>query len=126
MGDRELFLGRDLADRARIGLDPDHLTTHAACLGMTGSGKTGLGIVALEELARRRTPLLVIDLKGDMVNLLLNFPSLGASAFEPWLTRDTVAGRSRPTRRRSRRGCGGTASRASACPAKTCIPCVTV
>jgi DNA helicase HerA-like ATPase len=95
MGDNDLFLGHDLADRARIGLDPDHLTTHAACLGMTGSGKTGLGIVALEELARRGTPLLVIDLKGDMVNLLLNFPSLEASAFEPWLARDTVAGRSR-------------------------------
>ena len=95
MGTGDLFLGHDLTDRARVGLDPDHLTTHAVCLGMTGSGKTGLGIVALEELARRRIPLLVIDLKGDMVNLLLNFPSLGASEFEPWLARDAVAGRSR-------------------------------
>ena len=94
MGDNDLFLGHDLADRSRAGLDPDHLTTHAACFGMTGSGKTGLGIVALEELARRRTPLLVIDLKGDMVNLLLNFPSLDAGSFGPWLTRDTLAGRS--------------------------------
>jgi len=95
MGDSDLFLGHDLADRSNVGLDPDHLTTHAACLGMTGSGKTGLGIVALEELARRRVPLLVVDIKGDMVNLLLNFPALEASEFEPWLTRDVVAGRSR-------------------------------
>ncbi len=93
MGDSGLFLGHDLDSRSRVGLDPDHLTTHAVCLGMTGSGKTGLGIVALEELARRRIPLLVIDLKGDMVNLLLNFPSLAGGDFEPWLTRDAVAGR---------------------------------
>jgi hypothetical protein len=95
MGDSGLFLGQDLEGRSRVGLDPDHLTTHAVCVGMTGSGKTGLGIVALEELARRGTPLLVIDLKGDMVNLLLNFPSLAGRDFEPWLTRDAIAGRSR-------------------------------
>jgi DNA helicase HerA-like ATPase len=95
MGDSGLFLGHDLDSRSRVGLAPDHLTTHAVCVGMTGSGKTGLGIVALEELARRRIPLLVIDLKGDMVNLLLNFPSLAGGDFEPWLTRDAVAGRSR-------------------------------
>lgn len=95
MGDSGLFVGHDLDGRSRVGLDPDHLTTHAVCVGMTGSGKTGLGIVALEELARRKVPLLVIDLKGDMVNLLLNFPSLAGGDFEPWLTRDAVAGRSR-------------------------------
>ena len=72
----------------------DHLTTHAVCLGMTGSGKTGLGIVALEELARRRVPLLVIDLKGDMVDLLLNFPDLDAGR------------RSRRGSRRTRSGTG--------------------
>jgi hypothetical protein len=62
---------------------------------MTGSGKTGLGIVVLEELARRRVPLLVVDLKGDMVNLLLNFPSLAPREFEPWLPSDAVGGRDR-------------------------------
>jgi hypothetical protein len=95
MGEHDLFLGDDLNDGSRIGLDADHLTTHAVCLGMTGSGKTGLGIVALEELARRGVPLLVVDLKGDMVNLLLSFPSLEPSDFEPWLTDDMVAGRDR-------------------------------
>ncbi|MCU0233596.1 MAG: ATP-binding protein, partial [Thermoanaerobaculales bacterium] len=67
MSDHDLFLGTRLADGTPATLDMDHLTTHAVCLGMTGSGKTGLGIVALEELARRGVPLLVIDLKGDMV-----------------------------------------------------------
>ncbi len=86
-----LFLGTEVAGGAALELGPDHLTTHAVCLGMTGSGKTGLGIVALEELARRGIPLLVIDLKGDMTNLLLNFPELDASSFEPWLPPDAAA-----------------------------------
>lgn len=95
MADGGMYLGvrRDAA--GRVELDPDHLTTHAVCLGMTGSGKTGLGIVALEELARRRVPLLVVDLKGDMVNLLLTFPRLSAEEFAPWLPADAVAGRDR-------------------------------
>ncbi len=91
MGDRELYLGTD--GSAPLLLDADHLTTHAVCLGMTGSGKTGLGIVALEELARRGIPILVIDLKGDMVNLLLQFPELAPSDFEPWLPPDTEGDR---------------------------------
>lgn len=83
-----MYLGAAREGGARVFLDADHLTTHAVCLGMTGSGKTGLGIVALEELARRRVPLLIIDLKGDMLNLLLNFPNLSPSDFEPWLPPD--------------------------------------
>jgi hypothetical protein len=90
MNEPALYLGSDLVERQRVGVDPDHLTTHAVCLGMTGSGKTGLGIVALEELARHGVPLLVIDLKGDMVNLLLNFPDLTAASFEPWVPEDEV------------------------------------
>ena len=93
MEDRELYLGSVIDGIDRIRLDMDHLTTHAVCLGMTGSGKTGLGIVALEELARRRVPLLIIDLKGDMVDLLLNFPDLEAVSFEPWLPADEVGDR---------------------------------
>jgi len=83
-----LFLGH--RDGERVELEPSHLTTHAVCLGMTGSGKTGLGIVALEELARRGTPLIVVDLKGDMVDLLLNFPDLAAQDFLPWLSPDAA------------------------------------
>ena len=53
-----------------------HLTTHAAILGMTGSGKTGLGVCLLEEAAMDKLPAIVIDPKGDMGNLLLSFPEL--------------------------------------------------
>jgi DNA helicase HerA-like ATPase len=86
-----LYIGAAREGGARVFLDTDHLTTHAICLGMTGSGKTGLGIVTLEELARRGIPLLIIDLKGDMLNLLLNFPNLSPSEFEPWLPPDNRA-----------------------------------
>jgi len=92
MGDQGLYLGRSLDGTETVRLDMDHLTTHAVCVGMTGSGKTGLGIVALEELARRGVSLLVIDLKGDMVDLMLNFPSLSGADFEPWLPPDAAAG----------------------------------
>ncbi len=92
MADSDLYLGTALDGSGPVRLDMDHLTTHAVCVGMTGSGKTGLGIVALEELARRGVSLLIIDLKGDMVDLLLNFPSLSGEAFAPWLPPDAVEG----------------------------------
>ena len=90
MADKDLYLGTSTDTTEKVHLDMDHLTTHAICVGMTGSGKTGLGIVALEELARRGVSLLVIDLKGDMVDLLLNFPSLSGPEFEPWLPPDAA------------------------------------
>ena len=61
------------------------LTTHAAIIGMTGSGKTGLGISLLEEAALDGIPALVIDPKGDMANLLLTFPELRPEDFAPWV-----------------------------------------
>lgn len=64
------------------------LTTHAICVGMTGSGKTGLCIDLLEEAAIDGIPALVIDPKGDMGNLMLAFPDFLAENFEPWI--DTV------------------------------------
>ena len=66
-----------------------NLTTHGVIVGMTGSGKTGLGVIALEEALLQKVPTLVIDPKGDMGNLLLSFPSLAATDFEPWI--DAVA-----------------------------------
>jgi len=61
------------------------LTTHAAIIGMTGSGKTGLGIGLIEEATLDGIPSIIIDPKGDMSNLLLAFPGLEASEFQKWI-----------------------------------------
>ncbi|MDD3418431.1 MAG: hypothetical protein PHN96_02605 [Eubacteriales bacterium] len=66
-------------------LDSRDLVTHAVCVGMTGSGKTGLGICLLEEAAMDGIPAIIVDPKGDMGNLLLTFPDLLASDFMPWV-----------------------------------------
>ena len=65
--------------------DSKDLTTHAVCVGMTGSGKTGLCISLLEEAAIDGIPALVVDPKGDIGNLLLAFPGLEAADFRPWV-----------------------------------------
>ncbi len=71
--------------------DPSDLTTHGVIVGMTGSGKTGLGIIYLEEALRNGIPVLVIDPKGDMTNLLLTFPDLAPTDFEPWVDKAAAA-----------------------------------
>ncbi len=68
--------------------DPADLTTHAFCVGMTGSGKTGLCIGMLEEAALNGIPALLIDPKGDITNLLLHFPELLPKDFQPWINPD--------------------------------------
>ena len=65
--------------------DSKDLTTHAVCVGMTGSGKTGLGVTLIEEAAIDGIPVIAIDPKGDLGNLLLTFPSLRAEDFRPWI-----------------------------------------
>src|SRR6187549_495274 len=65
--------------------DSKDLVTHAVCVGMTGSGKTGLGIGLIEEAAIDGVPVLAIDPKGDLGNLLLTFPDLAPSDFAPWV-----------------------------------------
>ena len=65
--------------------DAKDLTTHAVIIGMTGSGKTGLGIGILEEAALDHIPVIAIDPKGDMGNILLTFPELRAEDFRPWV-----------------------------------------
>src|SRR5688572_8164465 len=67
------------------------LTTHAVCVGMTGSGKTGLCIDVIEEAAIDGVPAILIDPKGDLANLLLTFPQLAPSDFAPWVTADEAA-----------------------------------
>jgi hypothetical protein len=68
--------------------DSKDLVTHAVCVGMTGSGKTGLCIGLLEEAAIDGIPALVIDVKGDLGNLLLTFPELRGEDFRPWIDED--------------------------------------
>lgn len=68
--------------------DARDLTTHSVCVGMTGSGKTGLCIDLLEEAAIDNVPAIIIDPKGDITNLLLTFPELRPEDFEPWVNVD--------------------------------------
>lgn len=68
--------------------DARDLTTHAVCVGMTGSGKTGLCLDLLEEAAIDHVPALLIDPKGDITNLLLTFPDLLPEDFQPWVNVD--------------------------------------
>src|SRR5688500_5878887 len=85
------YLGRqfDLSSSARrdepLLYESKDLVTHAVCIGMTGSGKTGLGITVIEEAALDQIPVLAIDPKGDLSNLLLTFPNLAPSDFAPWV-----------------------------------------
>jgi hypothetical protein len=85
------YLGRerDVASGKTTGeltlYDSSDLTTHAMIIGMTGSGKTGLGIDIIEEAAIDKVPVIAIDPKGDLANLLLTFPELRPEDFRPWI-----------------------------------------
>ncbi|HEV7298125.1 MAG TPA: DUF87 domain-containing protein [Tepidisphaeraceae bacterium] len=93
----EFYLGREYDPHAKKRLDDlvlydsKDLVTHAVCVGMTGSGKTGLCIGLLEEAAIDKIPAIVIDPKGDLSNLLLTFPNLEAAEFRPWINEDDAA-----------------------------------
>src|SRR4249920_4090496 len=65
--------------------DSRDLVTHAVCVGMTGSGKTGLCLSLIEEAAIDGVPAILIDPKGDLGNLLLTFPDLAPADFAPWV-----------------------------------------
>src|SRR3954462_6291904 len=85
------YLGRnyDLAARKPTDnlllYDAKDLTTHAVCVGMTGSGKTGQCLALLEEAGIDNIPAIIIDPKGDLSNLLLTFPQLRPEDFAPWI-----------------------------------------
>lgn len=85
------YLGSTPDDTTRVEYDPSDLTTHGVIVGMTGSGKTGLGVILLEEASRQAIPTLVIDPKGDMTNLLLTFPDLRPEDFRPWIDEAAAA-----------------------------------
>ena len=68
--------------------DSKDLVTHAVCVGMTGSGKTGLCLSLLEEAAIDNIPAIIVDPKGDLGNLMLTFPSLTGEDFQPWINED--------------------------------------
>ena len=88
------YLGReyDVATGKRLDApvlyDSRDLVTHAVCAGMTGSGKTGLCLSLIEEAAIDGVPVIAIDPKGDLGNLLLTFPSLAPNDFRPWIDED--------------------------------------
>ncbi len=94
MTDSNFYLGRaydplkqTVTDK-EITYDPADLTTHAVVTGMTGSGKTGLCIVLLEEAALKGIPAIIIDPKGDLTNLMLHFPDLAPQDFQSWIDAD--------------------------------------
>ncbi len=88
------YMGRPydlVAKQAKPGwllYDSKDLVTHAVCVGMTGSGKTGLCLALLEEAAIDNIPAIIIDPKGDLGNLMLTFPSLKGEDFRPWINED--------------------------------------
>ena len=88
------YLGRPYdwqQKKAQDGLilyDSKDLVTHAVCVGMTGSGKTGLCLALIEEAALDGIPAILIDPKGDLANLLLTFPGLKPEDFRPWVNED--------------------------------------
>lgn len=88
------YLGRTV-DPAKAGSPADYvlydskdLVTHAVCVGMTGSGKTGLCLALLEEAAIDGIPAVIVDPKGDLGDLLLTFPDLSPSDFLPWVNEE--------------------------------------
>ncbi|XXX71736.1 helicase HerA-like domain-containing protein [Sorangium sp. So ce134] len=72
-------------------LPAHHLVTHGVVVGMTGSGKTGLVMVLVEEALRSGVPVLMVDVKGDLPNLLFTFPELSPAEFEPWVDPSAAA-----------------------------------
>ncbi len=90
LGKRYDMEGETLTDELVL-YDSKDLNTHAVIIGMTGSGKTGLGVGILEEAALDRIPVIAIDPKGDMGNVMLTFPKLRPEDFRPWINERTAS-----------------------------------
>src|SRR3954465_1238662 len=96
MSTRPLHLGAVLPIEGggksyQLRLPTHHLTTHGVIVGMTGSGKTGLAMVIVEEALRSKIPVLMIDVKGDLPNLFYSFPTFAAGEFVPHIDPEAVA-----------------------------------
>ncbi len=92
----DLYLGKlfdpktkSLGDRFLV--DPADFTTHGIVIGMTGSGKTGLSLVIVEEMLKAGIPVIAVDPKGDVTNLALAFDRLAPEQFEPWVDREAAS-----------------------------------
>src|SRR5450830_1706630 len=88
----EFYFGREYDLQTKQALpdkpvyyNPADLVTHGVIIGMTGSGKTGMGIILLEEAALKCIPAILIDPTGDLTNELLHFPRMLPSDFTPWV-----------------------------------------
>ena len=90
---RRYDLGTQTTGDEPVLYDSRDLVTHAVCVGMTGSGKTGLCLSLIEEAAIDLVPVIAIDPKGDLTNLLLTFPGLTPAEFEPWVNPDEARGK---------------------------------
>lgn len=97
MIDGKFYLGKEFSPENKTLTDKDYfykadnLTTHGVIFGMTGSGKTGLCIDLLEEAIAEDIPLIIIDPKGDLVNLALLFPDFSSQDFQPWVSESEAA-----------------------------------
>lgn len=85
MSTNELFLGHTVRDSEAFHIDRDDLTTHGLVVGRTGSGKTGLIHVLIEEAVMAGASAVILDPKGDLTNLMLSFPGLTPNEFAPWV-----------------------------------------
>lgn len=81
----QLYIGRESVTDDRVLLKASTLTTHGVIFGMTGSGKTGLGVNMIEEALLSGIPTLILDPKGDMGNIMLNFPDSNPEDLKPWM-----------------------------------------
>ncbi|MBN1573669.1 MAG: DUF853 family protein [Deltaproteobacteria bacterium] len=98
MSEGNFYLGKEYDPKTdkvtdnQITYDPKDLNTHGVILGMTGSGKTGLSMIMLEEAALQGIPQIIIDPKGEMANLLLTFPDYRPEDYLPWIDPSQIKG----------------------------------